>query len=148
MRDRASGTGLDLRLENVDIPIDRFGIRMFFGIGGYAYLEIPDGLNAGHQIGRRLVAIGMRTIGFADLRHITAKRNDVAHARSPIIPDNLVDLLATCPHAGQMRGGSEVRFFDDAFDGCMSSPACRSARAVGHRNERRLQWRKTLDSAP
>ena len=53
LRNGARRAGVDLRLQRVEILLDRRAFGMSFRIGRNRNLEIADGANAAHEIGRR-----------------------------------------------------------------------------------------------
>src|SRR5205823_8207342 len=65
--DGAGGTGIDLGPQRVDVGIEVGALGMFFRIGRNGNLDIGKALlDAGDQIGRGLIAVGMGVIGGAD----------------------------------------------------------------------------------
>ena len=106
-------------------------------------------LDAGDQVGRALVAVGMGVIGGADAGGgIAAQRHDVADADLVIARHHVVDLALRRADAGQMRGRRQAGLFQDAGDGRMGALAGRSAGAIGHRDEIRRQRRQPVDGLP
>ena len=124
--------------------------RMLLRIGGDRDLDIGMTLlDAGHEFGRSLVAIGMRGVGGADAaRRIAAQRHDMADADIVIAADDLIDLAARGTDAGQMRGRGQAGLGQDAGDGGMGALAGRSAGAIGHRDEVGRQRRQPVDGVP
>src|SRR5216684_3770620 len=106
-------------------------------------------LDTGNEIRRMAIAIRMRGVGGADAAWwIAAKCDDMADADIVIAADDVVDLAARSPNAGQMRGRQQVGFSQDAGDGGMGALSGRSAGAIGHRYEIGREWRQPLDGVP
>jgi hypothetical protein len=122
---------------------------MFLRIGGDRHLHVGEALDAGDQIGAVAIATGMRRVALADAADgIPAQRHDVAHASRAIVADHRVDLLAGRGDAGQMRRRGERGLRQNALDGRMRAFARGAARAIGDRNEIRLERRKARDRLP
>src|SRR5262249_61997797 len=77
-----------------------------------------------------------------------AQRHDVAHAGATVVADHRVDLLAGRGDAGEMGRRDERGLRQDALDGRMRALARGAARAVGDRDEIRLERRKAGDRGP
>ncbi len=123
---------------------------MLFRIGGDRNLDVGIALlDAGDELGRGLVAVGMRGVRRADAaRRIAAQRHDVADADIVIAADDIVDLAARRADAGQMRGRRQAGLGQDAGDGGMGALAGRPAGAIGHRHETGRERRQPLDGVP
>ncbi len=90
----------------------------------------------------------MRREASAGLGRVAAKRDDVADAEIPIAARDVFDLAPARADAGQVRGGRERGFMDDALDRLVGALAGRTASPVGHGHEPGLQWREGLDRLP
>ncbi len=125
-------------------------LRMLFRIGRDRDLDVGIALlDAGDELGRGLVAVGMGLVGGADAgRGIAAQRDDVADADLVIARDDVVDLALRRADAGQMRGRDQAGLFQDAGDGGMGALAGRAAGAIGHRDEVGAERRQPLDGLP
>ena len=148
--DGAGRPGIDLGLQRVDVGVEIPALGMLLRIGRDRNLEIGITLlDAGDQVGRALIAVGMRLIGRADAGGgIAAQRHDVADADLVIARDHVVDLALRCADAGQMRGRRQIGLFEDAGDGRMGALAGRSPGAIGHRHEIGGKRRQPVDGFP
>ena len=146
--DRPVGAGIDLALQIIEVGALVRAVGMGFGISGHRNVERSDLLQARDQLGGIGVAARMRLIFRARLGRIAAKRDQVANPDLPIIAGDLVDLLARRADAGQMRGRGQLGFLDDPLDGGVGALAGRTAGAVGHRHEARMQRSERLDRLP
>ena len=149
LADGARGAGVDLRLQHVDIGLDRGRFRMLLGIAGDRDLERRDGLDAAHEIGGVDVAAGRRLIALADAaRRVAAQGHDVADAQIPIIADDVVELGLGRGDASQMRGRLQRALAQHARDGRVRALARRAAGAIGHRDIARTKRLEPPDRAP
>src|SRR5258706_10901374 len=97
---RARRAGIDLALQQIDIVLERWRVRMTFGIAGNADLERCDLAQGGNEFGRGGIAALVRTIMSAHLRHVAAQRHDVADACVPIALHHLLDLAPSLTDPG------------------------------------------------
>src|SRR5438309_11500365 len=61
---------------------------------------------------------------------------------------DIVDLIAACGDAGEMRGGCDTGFAHEPLHGRMRALARRTAGAIRHRHESWLQGREPSDRLP
>src|SRR5690606_27579512 len=72
---------IDLGLQIVDVGLVGRAFGMPLGIASNGDLEIPDALDAGHEIGRTCIAVRVRFVAGADTRRgVAAQSHDVADA--------------------------------------------------------------------
>src|SRR6266702_6473937 len=92
--DGAGRTGIDLGLQRVDVGVEIGALGMLFRIGRDRAFYVGIALlDAGDELGRGLIALGMRAIGGADAgRWIAAQRDDMANADIVILRHHVVDL--------------------------------------------------------
>src|ERR1700722_17020327 len=135
--DRTRRTGIDFCLEHIDVGVEVAALGVLLGVSGDGNFDIRMmPLDTGDEIGRGFVAVRMRAVGRADAaRRIAAQRHDMANADIVIAADDLVDLAARRPDAGQMGCWGQAGFSQDAGDGGMGALARGSAGAIGHRDE-------------
>src|SRR5262249_11982303 len=147
--DRACGAGIDLGREHGEVGLNRGAVRRLFRIGGDRHLDVGEALDAGDQVGSVAIAAGMGRVAIAGAADgIPAQRHDVAHAGATVVADHRVDLLAGRGDAGEMSRRGERSLRQDALDGRVRALARGAARAVGDRDEIRLERRKAGDRVP
>ena len=139
-----------LALQRVDVGVEIRALRMLFRIGRDRDLDIGITLlDAGDEIGRALIAVGMGLVGGADAGGgIAAQRHDMADADLVIARHHVVDLAPGRADAGQMRGRGQAGLFQDAGNGGMGALPRRSAGAIGHRDEVGAERRQPVDGLP
>src|SRR6202453_2504638 len=113
-----------------------------------ADFERRDAADAFNQFRRGAITLRVWLIRSRHAGHVAPERHDMADAGVPIGLHDLVDLAARRAHASQMRGGLEGSLFDNALDSGMGALAGRTAGAIGHRDESRLQRLAPLDRRP
>src|SRR6202045_508917 len=123
LRDGAGRTCIDLGFEHIDVGIEVGAFGVLLGIGGDRNFDgAMLGLDAGHELCRTAIALGMLGVGRANAaRRIAAKGYDVADRDIAIAADDLGDLAARRADAGQMRGRQQFGFSQDARDGGMGT---------------------------
>ena len=122
---------------------------MLLRIGRDRHLEIADALDPGDEFGGILVSAGMRRVGCAEAaRRIAAQRHDMPDADVAIIAHHRIDFLARGIDAGQMRRRHQRGLVEHALHGRVRAFAGRTAGAIGHRHEMRMQRREPLDRVP
>ena len=81
------------------------------------YFNVGDARNAGQKVGRIDVPAGMRCVTFPySAGRIAAQRHDMANTGGNVIAHDRIDISAGRRNTGQMRGGHEVGFGENAFD--------------------------------
>ena len=136
---------------SVSMSASRLGtLRMLLRIGRDRDLDIGITLlDAVDQVGRALIAVGMRLVGGADAGGgIAAQRDDMADADIVIARHHVVDLALGRTDAGQMRRRRQPGLFQDAGNGRMGALAGRSPGAIGHRDEIGRERRQPVDGLP
>src|SRR3546814_15081876 len=103
---------------------------MTFGIGRDRNLERMPLLQPRNERGGILIAARMRLEACAFARRITAKRDDMAHPRCPILLGDRIDLGLGRLDTRQVRGGGERRLALDARARGVRALARRAARAT------------------
>ena len=122
---------------------------MLLRVAGNRDLEIAHRLDAAHEVGRAVIAAGMRLVAgaYAALR-VAAQGHDMPHARRPVAAQDVVDLGLRGAHASQVRGRPQGRLAHDASHGRVRPLPRRSAGPGGHRDEIRAERREPFAAAP
>ena len=118
------------------------------GIGGDRDFEIGDPPQAGHQIGRVVIAVRVRLIGRRRAAGRRAGRRCGARRPPSIDARHLVHLPAAGADAGQMRRRHQGGLPHDAGHSRVGARARAAAGAIGDRHEARAQRLKPADAAP
>src|SRR5690606_7460288 len=148
LRDAARRAGIHLALQVLQLQPRRGGIRMAFGIAADADLEVVQLAQAGDQVGRIGIAVGMRHEFSGALRRVAAQGDDMPDAGLPVMFGHLVDLASRGADAGQMRRRAQAGFLQDADHGVVGALAGRAAGAIGDRDEARIERRQAQHAAP
>src|SRR5689334_9766917 len=65
LSDRPGSAGIELALEVIDLDVPAGRLRMLFGISGDRDIEVSNLADAGNELGRAAIAVGMLHIGLA-----------------------------------------------------------------------------------
>jgi len=74
--------------QNLKVPFQGRGIGMFFRVSRNTDFKRRNRANGANELGCRLIALPVRTIIVAQLRHVAAQGHDVANAGIPVIADD------------------------------------------------------------
>src|SRR5215470_3376032 len=122
---------------------------MLLRIRRHRDLDISDAFYAADQICCIAIALRMRRIAFRNATdRIAPQRDNVANTSRHIRADHTIDLRAVGSHAGQMRSRRERGLRYDPPDSRVGTLACRSAGAVGDRDEGGSERRESRDRLP
>ncbi len=149
LRHRELRARLGLGRQHARVLLQVGRLRVPLGEGRDPHREVAQLAHQGDQlvgVAQALRVLDPRLAGAA--RRVAAQGQHVAHARVGVVPDHLAQLGPRGPHARQVRDRGHRRLRRDPLGDPHRAVACRAARAVRHRHERRGQRLELADRLP